>query len=190
MDEFNPMKHKKGLSWRVSLSIGTGIGWLIFLIIWLAFYALPSFYQNVAIFFASILAVIVILGASWASFGIKHIPEVGKEIMKATGMKTRIWASVIVFLAFMLFLIFWFWYYAGTGYSPYQNLAVFIVAILVMAGILGLMWARWGMKHGWKDKCKPTGAYYHHEKKHDDIVEEMKEAEEKPEDKPEEEPKE
>ncbi len=68
-----------GLGWRVSLSIIVGCGWLIFLIIWLFFYA-GSFnvYQNIAIFLVSILVVGAIMGASWASWGIKYGFEFNK----------------------------------------------------------------------------------------------------------------
>jgi uncharacterized protein YacL len=170
-------KPGKGMSWRVSLSIGTGIGWLIFIIVWLAFFASNyTLYQNISIFFASILAIIVIMLVSWASWGIKQIPDIGKEIMRISGLKTRIWASVVVFLAFMLFLILWFWYYAET-YSGYQNIAIFIVSILVMGGILAIMWARWGMKYGWKHQKQSAAAFYHHkeEEKEEDQDKESKE---------------
>jgi hypothetical protein len=168
--------HKMNLGWRVLLSIGVSIGWLIFIIIWLAFFALESFYQNVAIFFASILVMVTILGAAWASWGIKQIPEAGKEIIKTTGMRSRLAISIVVIFAFMIFLIIWFYFYAGTGYSPYQNLAIFLVSILVMAAILGAMWARWGIRHGDKwEKMEKQTAYYHHgktEEKKDEETEE------------------
>ena len=92
--------------WRVSLSIGTGIGWLIFVILWLAFYAGGySAYQNFAIILISILAVFIILGGSWASYGLKHIPKEGKEMMKTAGFTSRIIVSIIVPLALMTFWI-------------------------------------------------------------------------------------
>ena len=69
-----------GLAWRVSLSIIIGVGWLVFLILWLAFYA-PAFtlYQNLAIILVSILIVGAILGAAWASWGIQYGCRFGKE---------------------------------------------------------------------------------------------------------------
>ncbi len=47
----------------------------------------------------------------------------------------------------MIFLIFWFWYYAEP-YSVWQNIAVLLVTILAMGGTLGVIWTRWGMQHG------------------------------------------
>ncbi|HIC91073.1 MAG TPA: hypothetical protein EYP21_03230 [Syntrophaceae bacterium] len=62
-----------GFAWRVSLSIIVGIGWLVFLILWLFFYASDyTVYQNIAIILVSILIMSAILGASWASWGIKY----------------------------------------------------------------------------------------------------------------------
>ena len=61
------------MRWRVSLSIIMGVGWLVFLILWLAFYASDfNIYQNIAIVLSSILIVGAVLGASWASWGMKH----------------------------------------------------------------------------------------------------------------------
>jgi hypothetical protein len=63
----------KGLGWRVSLSIIVSLGWLVFLVIWLFFYAESfSLYQNIAIFIASILVLAAIMGASWAPWGMRQ----------------------------------------------------------------------------------------------------------------------
>ena len=61
------------MRWRVSLSIIMGVGWLAFLILWLAFYASDfNIYQNIAVVLASILLVGGVLGAAWASWGMKY----------------------------------------------------------------------------------------------------------------------
>ena len=63
----------RGFGWRVSLSILVSIGWLAFLVIWLFFYAGNySIYQNIAVFLASILVIAAVMGAAWASWGIKQ----------------------------------------------------------------------------------------------------------------------
>ncbi|MFQ6129778.1 MAG: hypothetical protein ACE5OT_03080 [Candidatus Hadarchaeaceae archaeon] len=57
---------------RVAVSIVVGVGWLIFLILFLAFYADGfSIYQNLAIILASLLVMCAILGPMWAHWGIK-----------------------------------------------------------------------------------------------------------------------
>jgi hypothetical protein len=63
----------KGFGWRVSLSIIMGVGWLVFLLIWLFFYAGAfNIYQNIAIFIVSLLIVGGVLAAAWAPWGMKY----------------------------------------------------------------------------------------------------------------------
>lgn len=61
-----------GLASRVAVSIVVGVGWLVFIILYLAFYAENfSVYRNLAIIFASVLVVSAILGPMWAYWGMK-----------------------------------------------------------------------------------------------------------------------
>ena len=141
---------KKPPGWKVSLSIVMGVGWLIFVIVWLAFYAEGySVYQNFAIILISILVVFLVLGGSWASWGIKQIPKEGKEMMKTAGFTSRVVVSIVVPLAMMIFWIIWFFFYAD-GFNAYQNIAIFLVTLLGVGGLLGAIWVAWGMKHGKK----------------------------------------
>ncbi|TAL47147.1 hypothetical protein EPN87_03715 [archaeon] len=62
-----------GFAWRVSLSIIVFFGWVIFIILWLLFYAGGfNVYQNIAVILVSILVGMAILAASWASWGVKY----------------------------------------------------------------------------------------------------------------------
>ena len=62
-----------GFGWRISLSIFVGTLWLVFLILWLFFYAEAyTVYQNLAIVIVSILVIGAILGAAWAPWGMKY----------------------------------------------------------------------------------------------------------------------
>jgi uncharacterized membrane protein YfcA len=139
----------KGMGWRVSLSILVGVGWLVFLLIWFFFYtgSVSNWEKNVAIFLLSLLAICGILGVPWAIWGIRRQTEEEKEMWKTKGFKSRVVVSGIsVFAAFMV-LIYWFWYLAKP-YNVYQNIVIFIIPFLIIGGILGAMWAPWGMKHG------------------------------------------
>ncbi len=136
----------KGLGWRVSLSIIAGVGWLVFLILWLFFYATNfSWEKNVAIFLLSLVVICLVLGGPWAIWGLRQQTE--KEMWKIKGFRWRVWLSGILFVAVIAFLIYWFWYKAEE-WSLYQNIAIFIVTFLIIGGILGAAWAPWGMKHG------------------------------------------
>ena len=74
------MMETPGMRWRVSLSIIIGVGWLVFLILWLAFYASDfNVYQNIAIVLASLLVVGAVLGAAWAPWGMKYGKNFNKK---------------------------------------------------------------------------------------------------------------
>jgi len=134
--------------WRVSLSIIAGVAWLIFVIVWLAFYAGDyNVYRNLAIILISILVLIVVLGVPWAVWAIRHIPEEGRKMIRAAGFTSRIVVSIVVPFALLVFLIVWFYQYAS-DFNIYQNIAIFLVSVLAVGGGMGAIWAPWGMKHG------------------------------------------
>lgn len=75
MGEYVP--NVPGLAWRVTLTVIVGIAWLIFLVLWLFFYASGfDIYQNLAIIIVSVLAVGIVVAPTWVFWGIKH----GKEM--------------------------------------------------------------------------------------------------------------
>jgi len=140
----------RGFGWRVALSILVVFGWVIFLIIWLFFYAGDfDVFQNIAIFIASVLAGIGILAATWASWGIRFAKTHGFETPKECRPSWPNWASGVAFVGWLIFLIIWLFYYAG-DFTGYQNLAIFLLSLLVLAGIAGGAWALWGTRWGEK----------------------------------------
>ena len=144
----------KPSGWRISLSIGMSIGWLIFLIVWLAFFAGNyTFYKNIAIIIISVLVVFLVLGGSWATWGLKNMPKEGKEMMKTEGFRSRVVVSIIIPFLLIIFLIYWF-YFSAEDFNPYENIAILLVSLLVSGGILAGIWAPWGMKHSKEfEKC-------------------------------------
>ncbi|MFO8133608.1 MAG: hypothetical protein R6U10_06750 [Thermoplasmatota archaeon] len=147
-DEWPGRHVDAGMGWRVSLSILGGMGWLAFLLLWLFFYASGfSGYQNVAVVMLSLLVVAGLLGVPWAIWGWRHRSPGEANMVKAKGFRWRVVFSAVSVPAVMLLLIGWLYVYAG-GYSIYQNIAVFIIALLIMGGLQGAVWAPWGMRHG------------------------------------------
>lgn len=137
----------EGLAWRVSLSILVGVGWLVFLILWLFFYAQHyAWERNVAIFLLSLLLLVGILGGPWAYWAYKKQTSTEKEMLKIKGFRWRIWVSILFMLGAFVFLIYWFWAIAEP-YDIYRNLAIFIVTLLITGGLLAAMWAPWGMRY-------------------------------------------
>jgi MFS family permease len=138
----------KDMGWRVSLSIAAAVGWLIFLIVWLFFYAGQySPYKNIALILASLLILGFILGVPWAIWGRRYMKPEDREQMSKPGFRWRTWASGIIALVIFIGLIYWFFTYAD-AYTVYQNIAILIIALLLFGGIMGAMWAPWGMKYG------------------------------------------
>ena len=103
--------------------------------------------KNVAIFLLSILVLIEVLGVPWVYWALKKQTSVEKEMWKVKGFRWRVWVSIVIGLCMIIFLVYWFWILAEP-YNIYQNLAIFVVSFLVAGGVLGAMWAPWGMTHG------------------------------------------
>ena len=70
--------------------------------------------------------------------------EMCGEMIKTKGVGKRIAISIISCVAWLIFLIVWLFFYAS-NYDVYQNIAIFIVSILILAGINGVTWVV-----GWK----------------------------------------
>ena len=71
-NEDNPL----GLAPRVAVTIIVLFGLVIFAIIYVAFFASTfSLFQKIAVILVAILVAIAILGAMWASWGIKYDRE-------------------------------------------------------------------------------------------------------------------
>jgi len=67
------------------------------------------------------------------------------------GLAPRVAVSIIVLFGLLIFAIIYVAFYA-ISFSLFQKIAVIMVAILVAIGILGAMWASWGIKYG--KECK------------------------------------
>jgi MFS family permease len=147
-ESYEMKREMKGMGWRVSLSILGGVGWLVFLVLWLFFFAKNYVWEkNVAVLLFSLLALCGVVGIPWGIWAIHNRSVQETEMWKTKGFRWRIWASGIGLFAVLVFLIYWFWVVAEP-YDIYQNLAIFIVSFLIMGGLLGAMWAPWGMRHG------------------------------------------
>lgn len=63
----------EGMGWRVGVSIVTFFGAIISVIVWLFFFAGDfSVYQNIALVVVVLLAFVALMGATWASWGMKQ----------------------------------------------------------------------------------------------------------------------
>ena len=142
-------KCKNNMGWKPTISAIGGIGWLIFVIYWLAFLSIDmglDWEKRIAIVLLSILVLFLLLGGMWAFWSLRMMPKEGWEMFKIHGFRWRIITSIAIPLLAMIFLIIWFWY---AGPRPwFQSLAAILITLIVMGSILGAIWARWSTKYG------------------------------------------
>ncbi len=68
----------EGMGWRVAVSIITFFGSVIAVMLWLFFYAGNyNAYQNIAVIVVILLAFVAVMGATWASWGMKQAARWG-----------------------------------------------------------------------------------------------------------------
>jgi hypothetical protein len=56
-----------------------------------------------------------------------------------------VYASIIVAFGWLLFLALWLFYYA-TSFGIVQNIAVFLLSLVVAGMILTVLWVPWAMR--------------------------------------------
>ena len=76
----------------------------------------------------------------WAWRGDSH-----PEVWTTPGFGWRVAVSILIAIGWLSFTILWLFFFAG-NYDVFQNLAIVIVSVLVGVGLLGAMWAPWGMR--------------------------------------------
>lgn len=77
------------------------------------------------------------------------IPKEATDVFGTPGFAWRVGLSIIVAFGWLAFLIIWLFFYAG-DYDVFQNIAIFLVSIIVGIGILAAAWATWGIRYASK----------------------------------------
>ncbi len=92
------------------------------------------------------------------------IPKEPTDMLSTPGFAWRVGLSIMVVFGWLAFLIIWLFFYAGE-YDVFQNIAIFLVSIIVSIGILAAAWATWGIRYasrfgGHGAECtKPKGTW-------------------------------
>lgn len=129
-----------------ALGLVVGLIWAAFLFIWFYYFATGySLFENFGIFALSG----IILGGLQA---LLHAPWRTMKSM-GPGYGWRVALSIVMGIGFVAFFILWFGF-LGVGYTAYQNIAVLLISILIVAAVLGVAWAPWGIKYARKYKKK------------------------------------
>ena len=119
----------RAVGWRIGASILSFTVWLAVGIIWLFFYADSiSFWQNVALFIVSLIALLGVNAAMWVGAGMKARSH---RLRKST--RGRAIASGATGVTWLLGLALYFYYYASSM-SLYQNLGVILLSLVLLAG--------------------------------------------------------
>jgi drug/metabolite transporter (DMT)-like permease len=123
------------------------IGWIVFFILFLAFFS-EGYRTNekVAIVILSLLVVVLLLGGLWAFWSLRMMSKKDWGMFKIKGFRWRIAVSVIYPLALLIFLVYAFWF-LWTDFGFWQYLAIIVVVLLISGGILGAIWGSWGLKY-------------------------------------------
>lgn len=115
-----------GLASRVK---GTMVGlvlWLVFIVIWMWFFAegMPTDNQNIAVFLLSFAIFSAIIVGMWLPWS------------RRRGEGPENWWAIGLAFAWVILLAVWFWFFAN-DFNAYQNFAVFLVSLLIIAVISG-----------------------------------------------------
>ena len=71
--EYKSPEETPGFALNVSITIVVSFAVVVFLVVWLFFYANAfDVYQNLAVVLAAVLVFICVMGAAWAHWGIKY----------------------------------------------------------------------------------------------------------------------
>jgi hypothetical protein len=57
----------------------------------------------------------------------------------------RVSGTVVVGVGWLVFVLLWLAFYAGS-FGFWQNLAVFLVSIIIVCGLIAIMWIQWALK--------------------------------------------
>jgi hypothetical protein len=118
--------------WKTRGSVLSGVAWLIFLILWIMFYAVGfGFYENIGIGLASLLLVGAINVGMWVP---GHGEEGGGRI------------SALGAIFWLIFIVLWLPFANNFALifpiNPYQNFSIIMTSFLVMLAVVIAPWRR------------------------------------------------
>ncbi|MGY5852911.1 MAG: hypothetical protein RTU92_05030 [Candidatus Thorarchaeota archaeon] len=118
-----------GVAPRLKGTMGGFVLWLVFIVIWMWLFAGNPLYafsgnQNVAVILLSFAVFSAILVGMWLPWS------------RRRGEGPENWWAIGLAFVWVILLSLWFWFFADS-FNAYQNFAVFLVTLLIMAAISG-----------------------------------------------------
>ncbi|MGD1060968.1 MAG: hypothetical protein ABR879_05880 [Methanomassiliicoccales archaeon] len=127
----------RGMAWRIGASVFSVTLWLAFGIVWLFFYAGSyGFWQNVALFIVSLIVLAAVNASMWISVGMRARAHVRGEWTDRRSI-----ASAVTGVAWLTGLAAFLYWYAGS-LTLYQDLGVFLLSLVLLAGANIIIHAR------------------------------------------------
>jgi hypothetical protein len=129
---------QKELMWRVTLTIVSIFGWLIFIVIWLFFLTSGmGLSQNLAVFLVSLLLLTALLTLTWVTWVMKRPPMVQQApgyppIIRMSKWKLAL--NGIAVISWLTFMVIWLFFFAN-DFSLYQNFGAVLASLLIIGGV-------------------------------------------------------
>ncbi len=136
----------RSVMWRTVFTVVVGLGWLVWLLLWWAFWSEDL---EVARKFAVAIVSAMVLGgltaAVWIPYSMRWAPEEERRQWRVEGFRARVVGSTFVFVALAVLVVYWLWF-PGKDYDICQSFVIIIVVLIAGVALMAPMWMRWGMR--------------------------------------------
>jgi len=132
-----------------AISAVLGVGWLVFVIVYIVFYADNTgftFFQNIAVLLTSLLVLLALISVIWITYGMRMARDTTDEMSAAmipSGWRVSI--SAVIAFGWVIFALLFIAFYSG-DFSFLENLAILIISLIVIAFLLVAIWMGYWMK--------------------------------------------
>ena len=125
-----------------------GVVWLIFVIVYMVFYADSlgfTFFQNIAVLLSSVLVVGAVISIMWISFGLKQAKKSTDKISAGMIPGWRVSISAALAIGWVIFALLFIAFYSE-NFSFIENIAILLISLLIVGVLFILMWVSYGMR--------------------------------------------
>jgi len=133
-----------GVVWRTIFTVAVGLGWLVWLLLWWAFWSEDlTVAQRFSVSIVSLMVMGALMAAVWLPFSMRYGDE--REQWGAPGFRWRVAVSVVGFVALSGVLAYMLWD-PWKDFDLCQSLVVIIITVIGGGVMMTPLWLRWGGK--------------------------------------------